>query len=141
MHIVIVLTFLTLALTGLPLKFDSAPWAQSLMNFLGGIDSARFLHRAAAIGTFGYAFFHFGHLIKRFIRGERKYLFWGPDSMVPQLQDVKDMWANLRYFVYLGPRPQGDRWTYWEKFDYLAVFWGIIIIDIFQFVSNRIVNT
>lgn len=130
MHIVIVLTFLTLALTGLPLKFDSAPWAQSLMNFLGGIDSARFLHRAAAIGTFGYAFFHFGHLIKRMIRGERKYLFWGPESMVPQLQDVKDMWANILYFTYLGPRPQGDRWTYWEKFDYLAVFWGIIIIGL-----------
>ena len=130
MHIVIVLTFLTLALTGLPLKFDTSPWAQSLMDFLGGIDSARFLHRAAAIGTFGYAFFHFAHLIKRVVTGERKYLFWGPNSMVPQLQDLKDIGSNIRYFLYLGPRPQGDRWTYWEKFDYLAVFWGIIIIGL-----------
>ncbi len=23
-----------------------------------------------------------------------------------------------------------DRWTYWEKFDYFAVFWGIIIIGV-----------
>lgn len=129
-HIVIVTTFLTLALTGLPLKFDHAPWAQSLMNFLGGIDSARFLHRAAAIGTFGYAFFHLAHLVKRIISGETKHLFWGPSSMVPQLQDLKDIGANMRYFLYLGPRPEGDRWTYWEKFDYLAVFWGIIIIGL-----------
>jgi thiosulfate reductase cytochrome b subunit len=131
MHIVIVLTFLTLALTGLPLKFDTSPWAQNLMDFLGGIDSARFLHRAAAIGTFGYAFFHFSHLIIRaVVGGERRELLWGPSSMVPQLQDLKDMWGNLRYFMYLGPRPEGDRWTYWEKFDYLAVFWGIVIIGL-----------
>jgi len=131
MHIVIILTFLTLALTGLPLKFDHAPWAQTLMGILGGIDSARFLHRLAAIGTFGYAVFHLLHLLLRASVGqERRSLFWGPDSMVPQWQDVKDMWGNLRYFLYAGPRPEGDRWAYWEKFDYLAVFWGVIIIGL-----------
>jgi hypothetical protein len=28
----------------------------------------------------------------------------------------------------MRPRPQFDRWTYWEKFDYWAVFWGMAII-------------
>ena len=28
----------------------------------------------------------------------------------------------------LGPRPEYGRWTYWEKFDYFAVFWGIVVI-------------
>ena len=27
-----------------------------------------------------------------------------------------------------GPRPRFDRYTYWEKFDYWAVFWGMFII-------------
>ena len=45
MHVVIIVTFLLLALTGLPLKFHAAPWAQTLMDLLGGIDSARFIHR------------------------------------------------------------------------------------------------
>ena len=36
-----------LALTGLPLKFHGAPWAQTLMTMLGGVDVARFLHRLA----------------------------------------------------------------------------------------------
>ena len=30
--------------------------------------------------------------------------------------------------MHLGPKPEYGRWTYWEKFDYFAVFWGIFII-------------
>ena len=48
--------------------------------------------------------------------------------MVPQPQDVIDIWRNFKWFVGRGPRPQFDRWTYWEKFDYWAVFWGMFII-------------
>jgi cytochrome b subunit of formate dehydrogenase len=130
MHVVIILTFLLLAMTGLPLKFHAAPWAQTLINFLGGIDSARFIHRFAAIGTFGYMVVHLGHLFIRWIVDKEKGLLWGPNSMVPQPRDLKDFAANIRYFLYLGERPPGDRWTYFEKFDYLAVFWGVMIIGL-----------
>jgi cytochrome b subunit of formate dehydrogenase len=130
MHIVIITTFLLLALTGLPLKFNDAPWAQVLVNVLGGIDSTRFLHRVAAIGTFGYMIVHVIQVIYRaFVKGE-KGMFWGPNSMTPQPKDLKDFFGNLRYFLYLGERPAGDRWTYFEKFDYLAVFWGVAIIGL-----------
>ena len=50
--------------------------------------------------------------------------------MTPTLKDVQDLWANLKYFLYLGPRPELDRWAYWEKFDYLAVFWGVGMIGV-----------
>ena len=36
--------------------------------------------------------------------------------------------AHIRWFVGGGPRPRFDRFTYWEKFDYWAVFWGMGII-------------
>ncbi|MEJ2604923.1 MAG: hypothetical protein P8172_16875, partial [Gammaproteobacteria bacterium] len=130
MHATIIVTFLALALTGLPLKFAHAPWAQTLMNLMGGVQAAGIIHRIAAIGTFGYMFFHLVHLAIRVIKKHERGLFWGPESMVPQWQDVKDLFANLRYFLYLGPHPEGDRWTYWEKFDYLAVFWGVMIIGL-----------
>jgi cytochrome b subunit of formate dehydrogenase len=55
-------------------------------------------------------------------------LFWGPDSLVPQPQDAIDLWNNIKWFVGRGPKPMFDRWTYWEKFDYWAVFWGMAII-------------
>ena len=53
---------------------------------------------------------------------------FGPDSMVPSPQDVRDFVAHQKWFFGKGPRPQFDRWTYWERFDYFAVFWGIFII-------------
>jgi cytochrome b subunit of formate dehydrogenase len=55
-------------------------------------------------------------------------ILWGSDSMVPQPQDAVDLYNHLKWFLSLGPRPQFDRWTYWEKFDYWAVFWGMAII-------------
>jgi cytochrome b subunit of formate dehydrogenase len=48
--------------------------------------------------------------------------------MVPQPQDAYDMRANLKWFVAKGPQPKFDRFTYWEKFDYWAVFLGMFII-------------
>ncbi len=130
MHIVVITTFLVLALTGLPLKFHAAPWAQQLMNILGGVDSSRVIHRIAAIGTFGYMTFHLGNLFYRWAFKKERGLLWGPNSMVPQPRDVSDFFANIRYFFYCGERPPGDRWTYFEKFDYLAVFWGVIVIGL-----------
>jgi cytochrome b subunit of formate dehydrogenase len=129
-HAIIITTFLVLALTGLPLKFHAAPWAQTLMNLLGGVDMARALHRIAAIGTFGYMLFHVGNVAWRWIVKRERGLFWGPNSMTPQPKDIRDLFANIRWFLYLGKRPQGDRWTYFEKFDYLAVFWGVAIIGV-----------
>jgi cytochrome b subunit of formate dehydrogenase len=60
--------------------------------------------------------------------GDVLRFLWGPDSMVPQPQDAKDLYDHLLWFIGRGPRPQFDRWTYWEKFDYWAVFWGMAII-------------
>jgi thiosulfate reductase cytochrome b subunit len=130
LHIVVIVTFLLLALTGLPLKFHDAPWAQSLMDLLGGVESASVIHRLAALGTFGYMAVHVIHVAYRALVKRERGLFWGPNSMVPQWRDIVDLASNFRYFLYLGPRPAGDRWTYWEKFDYLAVFWGVMIIGV-----------
>ena len=130
LHLTIIVTFLLLALTGLPLKFHDAAWAQALMTLMGGIDASRFIHRLAAIGTFGYAAFHLGNLFIRWAIKRERGMFWGPNSMVPQPRDVMDVLTNFRYFLYLGERPPSDRWNYIEKFDYLAVFWGIMIIGL-----------
>ena len=40
----------------------------------------------------------------------------------------KEAVQSIRWFFGLGPRPSYGRYTYWEKFDYFAVLWGIIII-------------
>jgi len=52
----------------------------------------------------------------------------GPDSMLFNRKDLDDFVGSLKWFVGKGPRPRYGRWTYWEKFDYFAVFWGIFVI-------------
>jgi len=129
-HVTVVLSFLLLAATGLPLKFATASWAPGLMSFLGGPETAGWLHRFAAIVTFGYFAFHvLVSLYEMIVKKQRGYL-WGHRSMVPQPKDIADLWGNFKYFFYLGPQPRLDRWAYWEKFDYLAVFWGVAIIGL-----------
>ena len=48
--------------------------------------------------------------------------------MVGNWKDVKDLFGHMRWFLGLGPKPQFERYAYWEKFDYWAVFWGMIVI-------------
>jgi cytochrome b subunit of formate dehydrogenase len=127
-HITIILSFLLLAATGLPLKFAEAAWAKPVAEFLGGAATAGWLHRFAGAVTFGYFFVHILMVLYDMIFKKERGYFWGPKSMVPNPKDVQDFIGNIKYFLYLGPRPKLDRWAYWEKFDYLAVFWGVAII-------------
>lgn len=127
-HVVVVVTFLLLAATGLPLKFHDTGWAAGLAQLFGGLGTTRLVHRLAAIGTFGYFLFHVAHLVRRAVVEKERGLFAGWKSMTPRRKDFTDLARNLRWFVYLGRQPRFDRWTYWEKFDYFAVFWGVAII-------------
>jgi cytochrome b subunit of formate dehydrogenase len=129
-HMVMLSTFLLLAATGLPIKFSGEPWALRLGALLGGVDLARLIHRIAGVATFGYALWFLGYLIREVVLRKRRQLLFGWQSMTPRLKDLADLWQNLRWFLYLGERPRLDRWAYWEKFDFFAVFWGIPMIGL-----------
>ena len=127
-HIAIVTSFLALAATGLPLMYSHMPWGTGLAHLFGGVGVTTAIHRFFAIVTFGYALAHLLFIIRRGIVERNLRLWFGPDSMVPGVRDVVDMKNMIRWFLYLGPRPRLDRFTYWEKFDYFAVFWGVPVI-------------
>lgn len=96
----------------------------------GGVGVTRIIHRICAVITLIYALIHLYYVVRKAVF-ERKYsILYGPDSMVPRVQDIWDVIAMLKWFFYLGPRPKLDRWTYWEKFDYFAVFWGVPVIGL-----------
>ena len=131
-HLFVILSFMALALTGMMLKFAGMPWAKFLASLIGGVKVARVVHRIGAVITFGYFFYHLFSLIR--LKHHRK-LSWkefltGPNTLIFTKQDVKDFWATFKWFLGLGQRPAYGRWTYWEKFDYFAVFWGVTIIGL-----------
>jgi len=131
LHILVIISFLGLALTGMTLKFSYLGWAQWISGALGGFETAGYIHRICAIITFFYFFAHIFFVIKE-KRKERKswkeVLFDKTSSMMPNMTDVREAVATLKWFIGAGPRPKYGRWTYWEKFDYFAVFWGVAII-------------
>ena len=130
LHACMIVSFITLALTGMSLKFSYTAWAVKLSHILGGFETAGFIHRCAALIMFGTFIAHLVDLVKlkRREHGTWKSLVFGEDSMVPGRQDLKEFIGTMKWFLHLGERPQYGRWTYWEKFDYFAVFWGIFII-------------
>jgi len=136
LHFTMMVTFIGLVLTGLPLKFSHAPWATGLMHFLGGARVAGLIHRICALITFGYfgaaIAYIFYFLFFKKIPGDPNPLqrLFGPDSLCPRWKDLQDIIGMIRWFMNRGPRPSFDRWTYWEKFDFLAVFWGMFAIGL-----------
>src|SRR5665213_816385 len=143
LHILVVSSFLLLVVTGMPLKFYYTGWAKFIFSVIGGPETARMLHRFGALITFLYFTLHLSSLAGRSWKGRKNLrnpvtgkfeikrlwsVLFGPDSMVPTLQDWRDLVDHNKWFFGKGPKPQFDRWTYWEKFDYFAVFWGVAII-------------
>jgi len=130
LHACMIVSFITLALTGMSLKFSYTAWAAKLSHLMGGFETAGSIHRFAALVMFGTFVAHIVDLFKLKKRqyGSWKALVLGEHSMIPGRQDLKEFIGTMKWFLHLGERPQYGRWTYWEKFDYFAVFWGIFII-------------
>jgi cytochrome b subunit of formate dehydrogenase len=136
LHFTMMVTFIGLVLTGIPLKFSHAPWASGLMRFMGGASLAGLIHRICAAITFAYFGVTLGYIVYflfyKKIPGNPNFLYrlFGPDSLCPRWKDIEDIIGTIRWFFNKGPRPSYDRWTYWEKFDFLAVFWGMFAIGL-----------
>jgi predicted CXXCH cytochrome family protein len=130
LHLMVIGSFLGLALTGMTLKFSYAPWATVLARALGGFEAAGLIHRFCAVVTFTYFGLHLWDVLRQKKQSGKswwKFVF-GPESMMLNRRDWREFVGSLKWFVNRGPRPPYGRWTYWEKFDYFAVFWGVAVI-------------
>jgi cytochrome b subunit of formate dehydrogenase len=133
LHLLVITSFLGLALTGLPRKFSGQQWAMDFMKFYGGPANASLIHRICACVALFYFLsamamsFHF-LFIRKDVKGKWLQRLVGPDSLFPNLQDFHNLVAMFRWFFFKGPKPAFERWTYWEKFDFFAVFWGMFAI-------------
>ena len=128
LHATLFTTFLGLAATGLPMRFSESVWARGLAKAVGGFGAILFFHKLCAVILTLAFLIHVKDVFTRSLVHREKGIFWGATSMVANWKDVKDLFAHLRWFMGLGPKPQFERYAYWEKFDYWAVFWGMIVI-------------
>jgi cytochrome b subunit of formate dehydrogenase len=130
MHVVMMLSFFTLALTGMALKFSYMSWAQLTSRVLGGFDSMGFLHRIGAVVLIGVFITHVLDVLRHKKATGQTWLqiITGPNSIIFNGRDLKEFIQSIKWFFGRGARPNYGRYTYWEKFDYFAVAWGVAII-------------
>ncbi len=139
-HAFLVVTFVTLALTGLPMKFPETAWAPVLFQLFGGIQGAPIVHRVAGILMLMGFVVHVVTILMGVtlsLASQRKLT---PKAwiravlalpMIPTWQDAKNIIASTKYVLYLSPkRPNYGRFTWKEKLEYLGLFWGITLISV-----------
>ena len=140
-HWALALSVMTLVFTGMSVMYADTPWATDLVAAVGGQPVFATIHRTAAV-IFMLAVF--GHAIAAIylIRRKPHFDWFGPDSLLPRKKDWHDIVGQIKWFLGKQSEPPlFDRWTYWEKFDYWAVYWGALVIGISGFMlwfSNTI---
>ena len=127
-HLCFAISVMMLVLTGTAVLFADNDWAKSIMHAFGSPKVTAIVHRTSAVIMLGIFFAQLAYFAGRIARTWETFDWFGPTSLVPRWQDLTDMISMFRWFFGQGPRPVFDRWTYWEKFDYWAVFWGMAII-------------
>ena len=141
-HIIFAASIIILVFTGMPLKFSGTPWAPYLYSMFGGIAIAPWVHKISGtimLIVFVYhiywciKIFYTNHILRLKREGKRSIgsvtMAAIKLPMIPNLKDAKDIIDLMKYLLYFTNRhPEGDEWTWKEKFDYWAPFWGCFII-------------
>ena len=124
-HILLIVSFTLLALTGLPQKYSSMDWARTLVSLMGGIETVRTIHHINALILGVVGLYHLASGLYRLCLKRARF------EMLPKVQDAFDIVANIAYFLGIKRlRPRFDRYSYMEKFEYWAVVWGMGIMGL-----------
>jgi formate dehydrogenase gamma subunit len=128
-HMLLLVSFTILCLTGLPQKFPFSPLSQWLIEAMGGIETARLIHRWAAIVLILGSVYHLlTSAYRLFVRRERM-------RMMPDLKDAVDLRDTVTYNLGIKDEaPKMRKFNFGEKFEYWAVVWGTAVMIITGFI-------
>ncbi|MDA8212513.1 MAG: cytochrome b/b6 domain-containing protein [Clostridia bacterium] len=103
-------------------------WAKSVVALFGGCNNMLNVHLVGAVVMIFAGLYHIVWLVLHFT-------FTGPQwSMVPTKQDALNAFHHAKYLLGITKEPpKHDRYTYLEKFEYLAGGYGIILMGLTGF--------
>jgi formate dehydrogenase gamma subunit len=128
-HLIVMLLFITLSITGLPQKYFDMAFSRWLIDLLGGIDRIRWFHRAAGLTFAGMTALHLMLAIASVARGR------SPLSIVPNRKDYTDAIQMMKYYLGRTDHPaQFDRFDYRQKFEYWGMVLGAVVVILTGFV-------
>jgi cytochrome b subunit of formate dehydrogenase len=122
-HVVQILSFTTLVVTGCTQKFNSYRTAEAIIHAMGGIERVRGVHRFFGMVLIAEAVYHVGVVaFELLIRHQKTRMLFGP-------KDLRDTWHMLLYFVgWRADRPRFDRFDFRQKAEYWALVWGSVVM-------------
>ena len=143
-HIILATCVIVLVLTGMPLKFHDASWAHYLYALFGGIKVAPIIHKTAGCILMLLFVYHIIYLScniyiwqiaplrkKKELSIGKVLKLLATQPLMPNRKDLDDIIQLFKYLLFLTDRkPQGDEFTWKNKFDYWAPFWGIPVLGI-----------
>jgi cytochrome b subunit of formate dehydrogenase len=125
-HATLLVSFITLVLTGFALKYPDAWWVAPIRNISPLMFDLRGIaHRVAGVVMVAASFYHVYYIFfvprgKQLIR-----------DLLPKLSDVTDAVGVLKYNLGLSPlKPKFGRFSYIEKAEYWALIWGTIVMAV-----------
>ncbi len=123
-HAALLLSFMTLVITGFMLRFPEVWWVQWIRSISGSVfDTRSVIHRVAGVVMLTASFYHVWYIL--FTVPGRRLVF----DMFPRIQDARDAVAMVRYNLGLSAeRPLFDRFCYIEKAEYWALIWGTFVM-------------
>ena len=124
-HLLLLLSFFTLVITGFALKFPHAFWVEWLLH-IGLTETVRsMVHRTAGVVMIAASLAQAVYFVAT--RSGRRDV----RALVPTLKDITDFWQNMRYHLRLsGKQPKFGRFDYTEKVEYLALIWGTVVMAV-----------
>ncbi|WP_366922536.1 cytochrome b/b6 domain-containing protein [Metallumcola ferriviriculae] len=118
-HYLTVISFLSCAVTGIVIKFAYTTWAQSFAKLFGNFNTLFAIHLAGAVIMIIAGVYHLFYLVHRVFKGNLR------GTMLPVWKDLKDFALNICFYCGLTrSAPQFAKYSYKEKIDYLAEYWG-----------------
>jgi cytochrome b subunit of formate dehydrogenase len=124
-HLALLISFITLVLTGFMLKFPDAWWVSHIRDLSSdAFDYRSLLHRIAAVIMVTASVYHLYYVI--FTKRGRQLV----KDLLPRLQDLKDAIDVAKFNLGISKdKPLLDRFSYVEKAEYWALVWGTVVMS------------
>jgi len=127
LHTFLIINFMILSVTGVAWMYIETDLGKGLAWTFGGADGAVWVHRLFGLLLMSVFILHIAYLIRSAVV-RRKGLLSGPDSLVWSWNDFKAVHQHILWLFGRIEHPVFDRWSWWQKFDYWAVWWGLVIV-------------
>ena len=122
-HMLLILSFGLLVITGFALRFPEAWWVRQLSALGMGEEVRGNIHRFGAIVRVATGFLHAYYVfLTRRGRQELK-------AIAPSLRDANEMIQNVKYYTFRSDKKvKFSRYDYSQKAEYWALMWGTIVM-------------